>query len=81
MVAAQASPDQRTHLAVTVGPITVVIYDLIALGSYVTVWSEDADYAPRVFFGPEPDAFDDLAERNRQRERWHFERAGRLLNS
>ena len=79
MMSAQASPDKRAHLVVGVGPLTVVAFDRAAVDSYVAAWSEAADYARRVFVDPEPDAFDELAERDRKRELRHFERTGQLL--
>ncbi|HET6909880.1 MAG TPA: hypothetical protein VFH54_11120, partial [Mycobacteriales bacterium] len=79
-VAAQASPDGRTHLLVTVGPLTVAVYDRAALDSYIGAWTLAVDYARRVFVDPEPDAFDEIAERERQRELRHFERTGQLLH-
>lgn len=80
LMAVQASPDKRAHLAVTVGPMTVVAYDRAALAGYLAGWTEAANFAKRIFDDPEPDAFDELAERDRQRELRHFEKTGRLLS-
>lgn len=80
LVAAQASAEGRAHLAVRVGRIVTVVFDKSALAAYRQAWSEALDYGRRIFTNPEPDAFDEIENRIRERERRHFERTGELLS-
>lgn len=78
LVAAQASPEGRAHIAVRVGRVVTVVFDRLALAGYRQAWAEALDYGRRIFSNPEPDAFDEIENRIRERERRHFERTGQL---
>jgi hypothetical protein len=78
LVAAQASAEGRAHLAVRVGRVVTVVFDRAALAGYRQAWAEALDYGRRIFTNPEPDAFDEIESRIRERERRHFERTGQV---
>lgn len=80
LVARRPARSPGARLAVTVGTMTVVVYDRTALAGYLAPWAQAADYGKQIFSDPEPDAFDELAERDRRRELRHFERSGRPLS-
>jgi ABC-type amino acid transport substrate-binding protein len=78
LVAAQASAEGVAHLAVRVGRIVTVVFDKSALAGYRQAWAEALDYGRRIFTNPEPDAFDEIENRIRERERRQFERTGQV---
>jgi uncharacterized protein YndB with AHSA1/START domain len=55
------SGEQRTHLDVGVGPLTIAVYDRTALASLVDGWAKALAYAQRIFAAAaEAGGFDEL---------------------
>jgi hypothetical protein len=78
LIAAAASRDGNAHLVARIGRTTTVIFDRAALDSYRSAWGHALTYAQRIFTNPNPDAFDELEAKAREREALHFERTGQL---
>jgi hypothetical protein len=54
------SGEQRARLDVSVGPLTIAVYDRTALASLIDGWAKALAYAHRIFAAAEADGFDEL---------------------
>jgi hypothetical protein len=72
--------DTCAHLIIRIGRTTTVIFHREALTSYRSAWAQALEYGQRIVANPDPDAFDELESKAREREARHFERTGRSPN-